>query len=402
MPIGSLAVVRGAALRRSVRGVVIGLVMVASGAVGVPAALAVGLAGADVPQAVADFTVAGPLSVQLAAVPAPPDLDLSGARFEVLDGSGAVVGSCDTGVTGACDIPTTRLPSAPTPYRLVQDAGSPVPGLVPSSSVSTFSVCAADCPAPAIRTVTDGSLFRVGLAVTVQDAASRAPVPGAEYSLTGPDYRHSGSTVHEAATTRFPDNALSGSDGLLTFSGWLLPGDWSLTPEVTPSRYRSSGVLPLTLPAPASDETGPLSTVVGLAADVPDMGSGLPPVPPVPPAPAPPAAPGPEPVPAAHPAVAVQPAGSAPDAVAPAVQPAPPAASATPESAPAGTDPGPALDHPAVPPASADPGAAGASTAPLQVAAGTSSLDLGLIGFVALFVTLTVFGAGYLRRRARS
>ena len=401
MPISSLAVVPGPAFRRSVRATVIGLVLVVSAGTGVPSALAVEPAGADVQQA-PDFTVGDLLSVRLAAAPVPTDLDLSGARFEVLDSSGAVVGWCDTAGDGTCDIPTAGLAGAPATYRLVQDAGSPVPGLVPSSSASTFTVGSRD-PAvgslPDPRTVTDASLFRSGLAVAVQDAGTRAPVPGAEYSLTGPDYRHSGATPQEAEATSFPDNALSGSDGRLTFSGWFLPGDWSLTPEVTPRGYRSSGVLPLTLPAPTGDSADPWSTVVGLAADVPDMGTGAggPPVPS-----ASPQAPGPGSTPAARPTVAVPPDGASPDAVAPAAQSDPSAAS-TPAAAPASTGPSPApaaADDPALPPVAGDPAAA-AGSAPLRVTAGTSSLDLGLIGFVALLVELVVFGVGYLRRRAR-
>jgi hypothetical protein len=391
MPHGSLPVVAGPALRRSVRAVLLGVVLVAGAGVGVPAAQAAQIARADVQLPVPDVAVDGTLHVQLAAAPAPPDLDLSGAHFDVLDSGSVIVGSCDTGGTGACDVPMSRYAGSPVVFRLVQDAGRPVPGLVPSSDVSTFTVCAADCPDSPV-TVGDASLFRTGLAVTVQDGGTQAPLSGAEFSLTGPDYRHLPTAPPEAGTTVFPDNPLSGSDGRLTFSGWFLPGDWSLTPEVTPRGYRSSGVLPVTLPAPAADAVDPWSTVVGLAADVPDVaviGTGRPPIPSSSP---------PEPRPGPTPQAA-RPAVASPVQAPPSGPASPPAAASAPAAPPAAPSTEFQDDGPALPPPAAD--SAAPATAPLRVSSATSFLDVGLIGFAALFVSLVAVGVSYVRRRAR-
>jgi hypothetical protein len=391
MPHGSQPVVAGPALRRSVRAALIGVVLVAGAGFGVPAAQAAQIARADVQLPVPDVAVDGTLHVQLAASPAPPDLDLSGARFDVLDSGNAIVGSCDTGGTGACDVPMSGYAGSPVVFRLVQDAGRPVPGLLPSRDVSTFTVCAADCPDSPV-TVGDASLFRTGLAVTVQDGGTGAPLSGAEFSLTGPDYRRLPDAPQQAETTVFPDNPFSGGDGRLTFSGWFLPGEWSLTPEVTPRGYRSSGVLPVTLPAPGADGLDPWSTVVGLAADVPDVGvigTGRPPIPPsAPPAPRP----GPTP-PAPRPAVA-SPVQAPPPAPA-----SPPSAASAPVAPPAVPSTEAHDDGSALPPPAAD--SAAPATAPLRVSSATSLLDVGLIGFAALFVAVVALGVGYVRRRAR-
>jgi hypothetical protein len=202
--------------------------------------------------------------------------------------------------------------------------------------------------------------------------------------LTGPGYRHVAATPQDAGTTVLPQPALSGGDGRLTFAGWFLPGDWSLTPECTPHGYRSSGVLPVTLPAPTGSFGDSWTAVVGLAADVPDVvgtGTGGTPIVPVSPP-----APRPGPTPAVRPLTGPSPAAASPTAVA--SRSAPPS-------------PGPRAEESTLPLPLGDSVAASGETPPLRVTAGTSSLDGGLVGFGVLFVTVVLSGVGYLRRRAR-
>jgi hypothetical protein len=387
------ATTASATLRRTLRCSAIGLGLLVSVGVLAPPAHAALTSAIDLP-VVADYSVAGTVHIQLAAAPAPDDLDLSGARFDVLGIGDAVLGSCDTGVTGACDIPMADYAGTSTTYRLVQEAGHPVPGLVPSTLVSTFTVrtstsCspdATDCPNPTI-TVTDGSRFRTGVSVTVRDAGTDAPLSGAEYSLSGPGYPRVPATPEDAETTAFPDPTLSGPDGRLTFAGLFLPGDWSLTPEVTPPGYRSSGVVPVTVPAPTADAGDAWSTVVGLAADVPDvLGVGRPVVPTAA-SPAPPAGSAPRPV-VATPAVASPVAVSPGPALVTASPPVPADSSAEPS----------ASDRTLSPPAAES---ASMADPQLRVRSATSWLDVGLVGFAAVLVALVVFGVGYVRRRAQ-
>lgn len=387
------------------RAVVLGLGLVVSAGLAVPPASATDAVPADVPTASVDGTA----HVQLTAAPVPPDLDLSGARFAVLGPDGSLLGSCDTDASGRCDVPLATYAGTPGTFRLVQDAGRPVPGLVPSAGVLAFGLCspgAADCPSSPSLQVGDASLFRTSLAVTVRDAGTGTPVSGVGYSLTGPGYRSTAVASPDAGAAVLPDPAVSGHDGRVTFTGWFLPGDWALTPEVTPHGYRSSGVVPVTLPA-RLDGSDSWSTVLDLAADVPDLGSGggsVPRVPPPAPHPGPPPAPAPAPPPAPLPHVVNS--SVAPRSTAlPSPAPAAPAAPAAPSTAAPDTSDllsMPPASGPALVPPPQDPPPVTAGTTPIRTAAVTSSQTVGLAGVGVLLVTLVVFGVGYLRRRLRT
>ena len=435
-----------------------------------------------------DFGVGKNLDVHLSATSVPADLDLSGARFEVVDMGGKTQASCTTGANGSCPIQLAHFDPAasgfplvtdvpPGTYLLRQDPAYAVPGLVPSAVATPFIVCSpftstAQCQPGFSWAVPNTSLFRAGLAVTVRDATTHAPLAGASYSLTGADYRHlhptdqdqvtifpqapgnkatpgdssaaasstaatasggsadpasaadqtgdtaatdtaasdtaASSTAAAETTTQAQDSAtdgstpsgstsgpvVSGPDGLLTYRGWFLDGEWELAPEVIPPGYRSSGVLPVILPVRSRDSGDIWADTVGLAPE--DVvvtgtgGSGIP-VPPVAPrAPIPsgaPTAPRTTAAKAQRVRAAPQPSAGAPAASASAISAVPAPAAGRSPADPSGAP---------LPAAAPAPG-----SSQLRVAAKTSLLHAGLIGFGVLFVALTVLGVGFMRRRAR-
>jgi hypothetical protein len=388
--------------RRVLRGSAVGLGLLVSVAVVAPPALAAPLSG-SAGALVADFEVSGTLEVHLAAAPIPEDLDLSGARFEIVDVDGVLRASCETDVYGKCSVAAADGLAAGN-YSLRQDATRRVAGLVPSTAVRTFTVspCMVDGGCPTVsKGITDFSLFRTGLTVTVRDGSTHAPLAGASYSLTGPDYRHRPPVLQQDQATTFPQpsgaeisgTVVSSSDGRLAYGGFFLDGEWALTPEVTPPGYRSSGVLPVTLPARTGDPEEAWTSTVDLAPDavtVTGTGGGgavLPPA--LPPALRPASTPSGAPVPTR--ATAVPPGEPASS----------PAAAAVPTSAavPSFSAPMPFVDEGD----SRSPSAADAATGDpqLRAAASASLLDVGLIGVGVLFVTIVVLGVGYVRRRVR-
>jgi hypothetical protein len=415
-----------------------------------------------------DFGVGKNLDVHLTATSVPADLDLSGARFDVVDEAGESHASCTTDAHGICEIRVAHFEPtamgfplvsdvAPGSYRLRQDPALAVPGLLPSTVATPFTVCSpfastSQCHTSISGGVANTSLFRTGLAVTVRDGATHAPLAGASFSLTGADYRHIDPTVQQERVTTFPQApgnqgtsdgsaaptsasdpaasdtaasgtassdtaasstpaaatttqapasasagdsatgpAVSGSDGLLTYRGWFLADGLTLTPEVIPPGYRSSGVLPVTPPVGFGDtwaDTVDLAPEEGGVMGTGGSGPALPPV--APRAPIPSGAP-----------TSPQ-ATSAPVGHVPAV-PSPIAGSTSVSAPPASAIATPAAERtPADPSGAPLPAAAPAAGRPqLRVAASMSLLDVGLIGFGVLFVALAVFGVGLMRRRAR-
>jgi hypothetical protein len=409
MPVPAVA---SPTLLRVLRGSAVGLGILVSVAVVAPPALASPLSATD-GRLARDSAVGWPVEAHLTATPAPKDLDLSGARLEVIGSDDRVLTSCETQMDGACPFPIVNGMVPGTTYRLRQDATRPVPGLIPSTETPPFTACTGsespDCPGGVSSlTIADFSLFRTGLSVAVHDGSTHAPVAGASYSLTGPDYRHRPPVLQQDQSTTFPQpsgaevsgTVVSGPAGLLTFSGFFLDGEWALTPERIPPGYRSSGVLPVTLP-PRTEEAGESWAVtVDLPPDdvaVSGTGGGGAVVPPaVPTASTPSRATVPTRAAAVRPA---EPAYSPSHALPGGHGPAGASSASASAAAPTFSAPLPFVDEgdsqlpSGVDPATGDP--------QLRAAASTRLLDAGLIGVGVLFVAIVVFAVGYVRRRVR-
>jgi hypothetical protein len=429
-----------------------------------------------------DFGVSKNFDVQLTADPIPDDLDLSGAVFDVLDLDGNFQGSCETDVDGLCTVMSDLwVGSEYAPagdeivlpfgtYTLVQDAAYPVPGLVPTDAVTTFSICSPIDPGCGWRMewdVKNDSLFRTEVVVTVRDGGSGrddAPVAGVGYTLAGPDYRHAEvppfeilqagdpsveiprieiprievpkgeipegdvddtdvAAAVEATDEEGPADAdtgdretgeepvldepvVSGADGVLTYSGFFIEGDYTLTPEVTPSGYVSSGVVPFTIERSESGTVAPWDVTVhlqpensegtggdGTVGDGTDGsgtgGSGT-----TPPGVTVPTSSGPG---AASPAAPVNPAPGRNRQPAVDIPAEPSAAEAAP---PSSSSPAPASWRPVGKPADAGIGPA-VATPQIQEASNPTLFKAGLVGFGILFIAIVVIATGFVRRRAR-
>lgn len=445
-----------------------------------------------------DFGVSKNFGVQLAADPIPDDLDLSGAVFDVLDLDGNVQGSCETDVDGLCTVMSdfwVGSEYAPAgdeivlpvgTYTLVQDATHPVPGLVPTDAVTTFSICfpfEPGCGWSVEWDVMNESLFRTEVVVTVRDGGpgrDDAPVAGAGYTLAGPDYRHTevppfeilqagdpgveipwfeippievpegevpegevpegeisegeiseGDVVDtdvaaavEATDEEGPADAdagdgeageepvldepvVSGADGVLTYSGFFIEGDYTLTPEVTPSGYVSSGVVPFTIERSEPGTVAPWDVTVhlqpensegtggdGTVGDGTD-GSGTGSSGTTPPGVTVPTSSGPG---AASPAAPVDRAPGRNRQPAVDIPAEPSAAEAAP---PSSSSPAPASWRPGDRAAGVVAGPGAAATPKIQEASDTKLLEAGLVGFGILFIAVVVIATAVVRRRAR-
>lgn len=369
-----------------------------------------------------NFGTGKDFQVRLAPVgEAPGDLDLSGVTFTLRADDGTTH-DCTTDAQGVCTFVT---PEEATAQMIFGGGGFPVPGgpPVPSTPVTeenqlvvpdgTYTVVRAGTvqgldPAAGtvgdLGTVTlgsggdglqdgsipDVSLFRRSVVATVTDAGTGAPVPGAVYDLTGPDYRHSPAVT---GTTRDAGTETTGTDGAATWSNnWFLPGTWTLTPASTPAGYLTDTAWTTVITTadgeaaapwkaehtmvPGSGNSGTNGSSATTPATTPATTSAPAPVAPV----ATSAAPRPR-----H-TVPVPPAPVAPSSAA-APQPAGDSAAAATTDAPSATESAPATPSPLA--------------EPRLRTVSRSVPESALVGIGILFVVVVLFAVLIVRRRAR-
>jgi hypothetical protein len=344
----------------------------------------------------------------------PADLDLSGATF-TLTGDAGQAYSCTTVVSGDCEFmsanffgnlpfsPVGQLPFASVAGDPADPNGDALP--VPSQPVPdgtytlsrTGAVTGLDPVLGTLGTVTlsghvsnwatdgdipDASLFRTAVDTTVVDSVTGAPVAGATYGLSGPDYPHAAGVVGTALDA---GPATSTSTGALTWgSGWFLPGTWTFTPSGTPTGYRPDAGWTTTITTTADQAadpwTAPAHPLVAVTGGAPST------------------------APVSHPAApAPSVAPAAPTSRAPITHPsAPPAVQVA--AAPTTAEPAPTTE--AVPatepadPSTASPDPVHQAEPKLQTESRTLP-ESGLIGIGILFVAVVFFLVLVVRRRAR-
>ncbi|MGZ4544541.1 MAG: hypothetical protein ACXVXT_04045 [Blastococcus sp.] len=364
----------------------------------------------------ADFGLGKQSAVQIAVQPdgnTPPDLDRSGATFTFT--GGGITATCTTDVSGTCGVSVAtgamvtdglNLQLPPGTYTVVQTEASP--GLKADVGDSwTFSLW----PAPPVASpgvsdappvvVLDTSLFRRNLSARVVGAG--APLAGATYALAGPDYPHNPAVRGTDGIYRA--TALTHEDGVLSYDGWFMPGQWTLTPTTVPDGYDKGSPATVVVPEAAPD-TDTVSgadivlepTVVG--GEVGDPGTGtqgtggtgtpLPGPVPAPHVPAPPVT---------HPSSA---GTHRPSTASVVVVPQIPVLVSVTPPVPATTGPTPPVtaDLPETVPS--DVVAGPPAPAPRLAPASSSYVEVGAIGFGILLVALAVIGVGVVRRRARA
>ncbi|HEV7211856.1 MAG TPA: hypothetical protein VGN47_09115 [Blastococcus sp.] len=355
---------------------------------------------------------AGTIVVQPAG-DVPNDLDRSGATLIIT--GGGITATCTTDAAGVCAVSVTNgaivtdgmaLQLPPGNYEVRQQESSP--GLqadvddywtlnlcqttqmsIPGAPGTPPIVLPVPCSSGGTGTVPDAALFRRHLTSTVVGAG--APLAGATYALAGPDYPHVPAVRGADGIHR--DTATTGTDGVLSYAGWFMPGQWTLTPATVLAGYDKGAPATVVVPdaAPASDTVSGAEIVLtrpgaGGGTGDPGTGTGDPGTPPQAPVPAPAAAvpPAGHPSPAAH-------RLPAPRVVVPQIPvlvPAPPTLAPapvvpTPEAAPSDVVAGPRVPSPHLAPAS------------------SSYVEAGAIGVGILLVAFAVIGVGVLRRRAR-
>lgn len=352
----------------------------------------------------------------------PADLDRSGATLTLTGGpSNRVTATCTTDASGVCTVSVTtgawvtdglnlQLPEGSYTVRQT-DASAGLqadrthywttslctvtqvsfPG-APDGPPMVFPV---PCSAGGTGAVPDTSLFRRHLTATVVGAG--APLAGATYALAGPDYPHVPAVRGADGIHR--DTATTGTDGVLSYAGWFMPGQWTLTPATVPDGYDKGSPATVAVPetVPDTDTASGADIVLtppGAGGDpvTGTEGTGDPGTPPPAPVPAPPV----QVPPAVHPSDGGTPRPPAAPTIIlpqlPVLVPASPPAPATtgqtppvsgPETGPSDVVAGPQVPSPRLAPAS------------------SSYVEVGVIGLGILLVAVAVIGVGVLRRRAR-
>ena len=415
-----------------------------------PRALRLGTVQLSEPAPELPATGAATLSIETVGT-VPSGLDLSGAEFE-LTGAGTV-GTCVTDQLGSCSVQvlatgeTSELPLAGAAialpegeYEVRQTWASP--GLAPAAEIPVLGLCVStDAEACATTTtVQNASLFRR----TVEAEVRRSGVvaDGAEVTLIGPGFVATGSepgpddpVTSWPAYETFP--VTTGADGVATFYGWFVPGEWSfavdgeeepqtfllettaeeteapwqvdlvLTPAMDPGEGEGEGdggtTTPTTPPAaPTTTPAAPTTTPAGPTAGT-DGTPGLPATAPS----AAPTSPGTAPV---------APAAGGTSGTGPATgRTAPRAVTGQPVTPPVEQPPAPEAAQPPASPAAPATGSAPGNALPggttvvaaddapeLRTESDTRLLTAGLVtGVGILFVVLVLTGYYVLRSRAR-
>lgn len=304
----------------------------------------------------------------------PTGLDLSGAVFEL---TGPTTAQCTTGALGGC-----AATALPTGAYSVRQTSAPH-GLAPAAELAQLTLCASGAPCAATVPVVNESLFRTTIQALV--LAGGEPVGDVDVTLAGDG--------------REPVTATTGADGVATWTGWFLPGDWTFLVAGQPEPVTE------TLETEPADADEPwLVQLVG--PPVEDGGSTPTDAPPATPAPTTPAPPtGAAPTTALPPAAPSAPAADQ-QAAAVAPQAVRPNPAATPPEAPASGTPSSSAAPSAAPPstvaAPAGETVEAAGDAPaLETESSAQLLSAGAVaGIGMLFLALVV--GGYLLLRSRS
>jgi hypothetical protein len=239
--------------RALIRSALVGVGLLALTASGLPAAFA----GTE--ESLMPVTFGGDLgkahAIDLTIAPSgevPPTLSLEGATLALTDGS--VSAMCTTDAAGVCEVQATNGKAVSQGTKLQLPAGvytvrqtGGIAGLqVDGMRYWQIELCMpgskSTCASTGIATITNTSLYRRHLSTTVLSAGAAdgsgvgAPLAGAAFELTGPDYPRRPAVpnddgIYDGGT------ATSGPDGVLTFDGWFRPGTWTLTPVGAPDGH---------------------------------------------------------------------------------------------------------------------------------------------------------------------
>jgi hypothetical protein len=290
------AVPSAARLRRGARrGTILGLGLLVAGGAAAPAALAEEPtdpdtldATPDVPVSAARVLVATPAPSQAVSGPlipsfgtgkafdlalivdgaTPDDLDLSGAQFAFTKaGSPTPAATCTTTSSGTCTVGYGRSGIAPTSagstvtlangvYTITQVAS--VDGLTPVSGPFGQLTMDYDSYYDGVRfgqpirkpaKISNVSEYTPRVTASVVDAETGDVLAGAGFALSGAaDYP--ARSAAEAAVDRVePAVPTSDEDGVVTFDGWFLPGELTLTPVGIPDGYVLGAAMTLTVPS---------------------------------------------------------------------------------------------------------------------------------------------------------